>query len=179
MYTIPLSVLRSLPFPLTTTIYADDTQLFSFHPLNFYSSILHIQNALQQIFSWMTANLLTLNSSKTEFLLIRLENLLVKTHNSSLDTSHSARNLGFIFDEHLTFSDQITSLSPSLSEGCYYSITFVNFAVFSLISIPQLPPPLLPLLFTPCLITLILSTTNSLSLILSPADPELSCSYCR
>ena len=51
---------------------------------------------------WMTANLLTLNFSKTEFLLIGLKNQLAKTHNSSLDTSHSARNLGFIFDEHLT-----------------------------------------------------------------------------
>jgi len=61
----------------------------------------------------MTANLLTLYSSKTEFLLIGLKNQLVnvKIHSSSLDTSHSARNLGFIFDEHLTFSDQITSLS--------------------------------------------------------------------
>ena len=33
-------------------------------------------------------------------------------------TTHSARNLGFIFDEHLTFSDQITALSKS----CYYHI---------------------------------------------------------
>jgi len=63
----------------------------------------------------MTADLLTLNSSKTEFLLISLENLLAKIHNSSLDTYHYARNLGFIFDKHLTFSDQITSLS----EACY------------------------------------------------------------
>ena len=31
---------------------------------------------------------------------------------------HSARNLGFIFDEHLTFSDQISSVSKS----CYYHI---------------------------------------------------------
>jgi len=38
--------------------------------------------------------------------------------NSSLDTAHSARSLGFIFDEHLTFSDQITSLS----KACYYHI---------------------------------------------------------
>ena len=67
---------------------------------------------------WMTANLLTLNSSKTEFLLIGLKNQLAKIHNSSLDTSHSAINLGYIFDEHLTFSDQITSLS----KACYYHI---------------------------------------------------------
>jgi len=59
----------------------------------------------------MTANPLTLNSSKTEFLLIWLQNLFVKIHNSSLDISHSARNFCFIFDEHLTFSDLITSLS--------------------------------------------------------------------
>ena len=68
--------------------------------------------------SWMTANLLTLNSSKTEFLLIGLKKQLAKIHNSSLDTSHSARNLGFISDKHLTFADQITALS----EACYYHI---------------------------------------------------------
>jgi len=57
----------------------------------------------------MTANLLTLNSSKTEFLLIGLPQQLAKISTSSLITTHSARNLGFIFDEHRTFSDQIHS----------------------------------------------------------------------
>ena len=91
---------------------------FSFHALNFDSSISHLQNALQQISSWMTANL-TLNSSKTKFLLkIGLKNQLAKIHNSSLNTSHSAQNLGFIFYDHLTFSEQI----PSLSKACYYHI---------------------------------------------------------
>jgi len=69
----------------------------------------------------MTANLLTLKSSKTEFgelLLIGLKNQLAKIHNFSLDTSHSARNLGCIYDEHLTFCNQITSLS----KACYYHI---------------------------------------------------------
>jgi len=88
------------------------TQLFfSFHPLKFDSSISHLQNALQHISSWMTANLLTLNSSKTEFLLIGLKNQLAKIHNSSLHISHSARNLGFIFDEHLTLTK--LQLSPN------------------------------------------------------------------
>jgi len=64
----------------------------------------------------MIANLLTLNSSKTEFLLIGLKQQLCKIQDCSLTTTHSARNLGFIFDEHLTFSDQITALSKS----CYY-----------------------------------------------------------
>jgi len=77
-----------------------------------------LQNALKQISSWMTANLLTLNSSKTEFLLIRLKQQLAKLHNSSIETTHSARNLGFIFDEHLSFSYQISALSKS----CYSHI---------------------------------------------------------
>ena len=66
----------------------------------------------------MTANLLTLNSSKTAFLLIGLKQQLSKIQDCSLTTTHSARNLGFIFDEHLTFSHQITALSKS----CYYHI---------------------------------------------------------
>ena len=32
-----------------------------------------------------------------------------------LPLMHSARNLGFIFDEHRTFSDQISALSKSCS----------------------------------------------------------------
>ena len=40
-------------------------------------------------------------------------------HNySSLTTTHCALNLGFIFDEHLTFSDQISPVSKSY----YYHI---------------------------------------------------------
>jgi len=61
----------------------------------------------------MTANLLTLNSSKTEFLLIGLKQQLAKISSCSVDTAHSARNLGFIFDEHISFFDQISALSKS------------------------------------------------------------------
>ena len=53
----------------------------------------------------------------TEFLLIGLKKQLAKIHNSSINTTQSARNLGFIYDEHL-FLGQISSLSKS----CYYRI---------------------------------------------------------
>jgi len=43
---------------------------------------------------------LTLNSSETEFLLVGLRKQLAKINISSLITTHSARNIGFIFDEH-------------------------------------------------------------------------------
>ena len=122
MYTTRLSTLiSSLSFD--HHLYADDTQIFfSFHPLNFDSSTSHVQNALQHISSWMSANVFTLNSSKIEFLLSGLKNQLAKIHNSSLDTSYSSQNIGFIFDEHLTFSDQIRSLSKT----CYYHIHYLR-----------------------------------------------------
>jgi len=116
MYTTPLSTLIS-SCSLNHHLYADDTQLFlSFLPTHLVCSIDHLHNALDRISSWMSANLLTLNSSKTEFVLIGLSKQLPKINNSSLTTTHSARNLGFIFDEHLTFSHQISSVSKS----CYY-----------------------------------------------------------
>jgi len=83
MYTSPLSTLIS-SLSLNHHLYADDTQLFlSFRPPD-NSSVTHLQNALQHISSWMTANLLTLNSSKTEFLLIGLNNNSLK-----FTTAHS------------------------------------------------------------------------------------------
>ena len=41
-----------------------------------------------------------LSDLKTEFLLIGLNKQLAKIHNSSLNTTHSSRNIGFMFDEH-------------------------------------------------------------------------------
>jgi len=46
-------------------------------------SISHLQNAIRQISSWITAGLLTLNSSKTEFLLIGLKQLAKLRHYNS------------------------------------------------------------------------------------------------
>ena len=118
MYTSPLSTLIS-SLSLNYHLYADDTQFFfSFYAPDFLSNITYLLNALQHISSWMTSNLLTLNTSKTQFLLIGLKLQLAKIQNCTLNTTHSARNLGFIFDEHLTFSDQISAISKS----CYSHI---------------------------------------------------------
>ena len=73
----------------------------------------HCSRGSLRVHVYMTANLLTLNSSKTEFLPIGLPRQLAKINTISLITTHSARNLGFIFDEHLSFSDQISALSTS------------------------------------------------------------------
>ena len=57
-----------------------------------------------------------------------LSKQLAKIHNSSLNTTHSARNLDFIFDENLSFSDEISSvcIRPYLSSKTASTIaTFI------------------------------------------------------
>jgi len=80
----------------------------------------------------MTANLLMLNSSKTELLLLNSKHNLLKYVTLNLAaTTHSAHNFSFIFDEDFTFSDQISSLSKS----CYYHA--VNFTASAVTLIPK------------------------------------------
>ena len=108
-------------------LYADDTKIFiSFAPKTFTTEITQLQDTISDISSWMTANLLSLNPSKTKFMLIGLPQQISKISNPSLSlpSNHpitptvSARNLGFIFDSSLTFSKQISSLSSA----CNYRI---------------------------------------------------------
>ena len=143
MYTTPLSTLIS-SLSLDHHL-ADDTHLFfSFYPLICDSSISHFQNALQRISSWMTANLLTLNSSKTEFLLIGLKNQLAKIHNITLYLTPPT-SLEILASSLTSILLPPTKLQLSPKP---VTIIFVHFAVSSLISIRQLPVPLLPLSFT-------------------------------
>src|SRR6218665_636446 len=73
----------------------------------------------------MTSNLLCLNPSKTEFILIRLRDQLKKIPDPSISlnldsaSTHTftptspVRKLGVIFNQNLSFSDHITELSRS------------------------------------------------------------------
>ena len=101
------------------TIFLMPSPLFiSFVLKNFPSAINNLRSTITLISSWMSSNYLTLNPSKTEFLLIGLPQQTSKivNHSLSLPTtkpimpSLSAKNLGFIFDSTLSFSKQISSL---------------------------------------------------------------------
>ena len=144
--TRPHSVL-SFHLSLNHHLYADDTQLFlSFYPSNLNSSIIHLQNALQAISSLMSANLLTLNTSKTEFLLIGLKQQLAKINSVHLTQYTLLVILASFFYEHLTFSDLVLFLNPATH-------IFVNFDASVHIFISKQPAPLPPPSFTLSLTT--------------------------
>ena len=126
LYTTPLSSLIS-DSSVGHHMYADDNQLFiSFVASKFSDKIAHLQTTVDFVSQWMSSNLLTLNQSKTEFLLFGLPAQLLKISDPSLlmpsnviiTPTSSARNLGVIFDSALSMSDHISSASKS----CFLSI---------------------------------------------------------
>jgi hypothetical protein len=91
--------------------YADDTQLYlSFNPSEASQAMDRLNKCLVDIRSWMSTNFLKLNSEKAELLLIGNPKRLAKINNfqltigdSTVKPSTSARNLGVIFDDALSF----------------------------------------------------------------------------
>jgi len=121
LYTTPLSSIISRT-SVNHKLYADDTQLFlSFPATNFEHNIQLLQKTISEISSWMASNFLSLNPSKTEFLLIGLPLQLAKINNPTISISNdvrlkpvsSARNLGVIFDSNLSLSEHISYISKN------------------------------------------------------------------
>jgi len=102
----------------------------------------------------MSANLLTLNSSKTEFLIIGLKQQLSKIDN--------IRSIPLIL--HATLVLSLMNTLPSLIRSHHFLSPAIlisdNSAVSVLTSILKQPVPLLPLLSTPNLTTVTLSTAR-------------------
>ena len=97
-------------------LYADDTQLYlSFkfrNNLTGDNAIKVMEACLADIKQWMSENLLKLNDSKTEFMLITTrhqknmhKDVNIKIGDSDIKPSSSARNLGVIFDS--TFNQDL------------------------------------------------------------------------
>src|SRR6218665_2952233 len=85
VYTTPLSHL--IKSSSVDHLYADDTQLdlfISFSPASFSTSIAQLLSVVNQISQWMSSNLLRLNPSKTEFIIIGLSAQIKKIPDPSI-----------------------------------------------------------------------------------------------
>ncbi|XP_073682691.1 uncharacterized protein [Garra rufa] len=98
--------------------YADDTQLYlSFKPDD-PSVAARISGCLADISAWMKEHHLQLNLAKTELLVFPATPTLqhdfsIQLGSSTVTPSISARNLGVMFDDQLTFKDHIAKTARS------------------------------------------------------------------
>ena len=123
LYTTPFSYLI-FDSSANHHLYADDARLVIFFSApDFSQNASYLETTIDSLSlsTWISGNLLSLNQSKTEFLLIGRPKLLSKVsdatvHMSSIITinpSDSARNLGVIFDSSLTISDHTSTVYKS------------------------------------------------------------------
>ena len=102
--------------------YADDTQLYIPLKPGTTGNVNSLLSCLSDIKSWMAQNFLQLNETKTEIIIFGPPNT-TPTFQSELNTlsanvTHSARNLGVIFDSDLSFGPQITRVVQT----CYFQL---------------------------------------------------------
>ena len=117
LYTSPLSHIFSNS-PVSYHLYADDTQLYiSFSSSDSAHNLTVLSSILDSVYSWFTLNRLSVNPSKTEFLLVgtpqqrsKLTATSVSFCGNVLTPSDSCRNLGVVFDSDLSFKKHISNV---------------------------------------------------------------------
>ena len=119
LYTTPLSDIIAAHHSVSHQLFADDTQLHtSTKPENVEKITTDLKECTDDIKTWMNTNQLKLNDGKTEALLFTPPNLSPSCPLPSSATvgSHTipftpkARNLGFVVDSQLSFSDHVTKV---------------------------------------------------------------------
>ena len=102
-------------------VYADDTQLYiSFKCKQPLEAISNVNSCLSDFRRWMITNKLTINDSKTEFIVFSFSHLRCDLSGLSLNVGESQimqslkmRDLDVIFDQFLNFEDHTTAMCRS------------------------------------------------------------------
>ena len=101
--------------------YADDTQLYVFCDINnVESQKSKLEQCIREIKDWSTSNLLKLNDSKTEFMVVGSRHARSVPDVQSLEVGevtveavNTARNIGVIMDGGLTMKDHVNAVCKS------------------------------------------------------------------
>ena len=128
LYTAPLEDILE-KHGVNFMLYADDTQLYITCKCPF-SVIANLEECIDEIRLWMCDNLLMLNDSKTEVMLfsscyadrgntIHPTVDCLRVGESIVQITTSVKNLGVLFDKHLTMKEHIKGICQAASFGLY------------------------------------------------------------
>ena len=102
------------------TLYADDTCLFYFGS-NINDVTAQAQQDIDTLHKWFNHNLLTINASKTCYIIFKTKNKIIAPHdpltvdNFPIEQKNCEKYLGLRIDNHLTFKYQIDYINKKLS----------------------------------------------------------------
>ena len=123
IYTLPLGDLIRERYNMNFHLYADDTQLymaFTPTPADAEQCTKKLENCVHDIHDWMLCNNLKLNGDKTEMLVIgtrqqhaKVQGLSIKIDGDTIEPKDEARNLGVIFDKHMTLKAHVNAVCKS------------------------------------------------------------------
>ena len=126
MYIKPLSAIID-SHSIIHHSFADDLQLQMSAPPDRISELLHsMQSCISDVKAWATVNMLRLNDSKTELMLVtskrskHLHNLptSITIGNAQIPFKQSVKNLGFTLDCHLTMNAHVSNIART----CYFEL---------------------------------------------------------
>ena len=112
---------------LNVILFADDTTLFA-SDTNIYNLRNNMNDDLQLVSEWLIANCLTLNITKTYYIIFTTRevpnNLQIKIGQNILERHKSGKFLGVILDEKLTFKEHLTTITSKISKvvGLFYKL---------------------------------------------------------
>ena len=121
MYTAPLSAIITA-IGLKHHLYADDTQIYTYFVAgDIAQSLIVVQNCMLAIQVWMNQNMLKLNPSKTEFMIIgnltqckQVAHIFpVELLNQNFAEIDSIRNLGVALDPAFLFKKHVSNICRS------------------------------------------------------------------
>ena len=147
LFLIYINDLRNAIYHSTVHHFADDTNLlYTNKNLNIIQT--KINKDLKSLCTWLRANKISLNASKTELIIFRdprkkiKHDLKIKINGKKLTPCSSVKYLGIYIDEHLNWNTHLAELRPKLSRAVgmlsklrYYvsaeTLRMVYFGIFS------------------------------------------------
>ena len=128
-YTKPLTAIAQ-KHGVSIHLYADDTQLYvSCDPENVDTAVERLEACIEEIRVWMSVNNLKLNDNKTEFVAIasrqqlsNVSDIQLRIGTEMVSATHSARNIGVMFDATMEMKDHISQITRS----CYLHLRAIS-----------------------------------------------------